>query len=29
MLQRVYQRITYKRVYDVRNESQSDFFPQI
>ena len=29
MLQRVYQRITFKRVYDVRNESQSDFLPQI
>lgn len=29
MLQRVYSRITFKRVYDVRNESQSDYLPQI
>ena len=29
MLQRVYSRITFKRVYDVRSESSSDFIPKI
>lgn len=29
LLQRVHSRITFKRVYDVRTESQSDFLPKI
>ena len=29
LLQKIYARITYKRVYDVRTESVSDFFPKI
>jgi hypothetical protein len=29
LMQRVYQRITYKRVYDSRNESVSEHFPVI
>ena len=29
LLQKIYSRITYKRVYDVRTESVSDVYPKI